>query len=317
MLLFLVMYVAFLCFLFTLLEVNGAWEYAPGTLTVCCCIVALAALILAFLYPLRRRVIVLQPNLTFQHPDCILLGCTTPFLAFFWFAAFVAWAIGGRVNVLPVLAGPVLFILFLLWLNRIPAVPPDHRARTLRLFIPILPYLVLVGLPLAGIIYANYSNSRNLARTIETDMTAEKVKKAWGEPLWSSEEAMVYATKRDQLVVIFLSKSRPIEYFVSNSKPGEPEYMKVPRISTEPFIVRMAKLASNGEFVEGSRSQHCDDGMKFVEYRESGAGLRVVDSSKASPKARESLARLLESGALEKEIAKTPGIVEEVRPTDR
>lgn len=327
MLLFLVMYVAFLCFLFTLLEVNGAWEYAPGTLTVCCCIVALAALILAFLYPLRRRVIVLQPNLTFQHPDCILLGCTTPFLAFFWFAAFVAWAIGGRVNVLPVLAGPVLFILFLLWLNRIPAVSPNHRARTLRLFIPNLPYLILIGLPLAFGIYSNCSYSKNLARTIETDMTADGVKKVWGEPLWSSEEAMIYATRKDQLVVVILAKSYVIEVCkedpktgdrIYDPKTGDPIYAKRTLARDKPVVLRIVKLDTNREFVEGFRHLLGGwDGMRYVGYRESGTDLRVVDSSKASVKTRERLTWLIQSGSLKEQIAKTPAIVEEIRSSDR
>ena len=314
--LFLVMFAAFLCLLFALLEVHGACEYAPGTLTVCFLTGASAAIILALLYPLRRKEIASLADPEPRSWGCIL-GCTIPTVGIFMLLlGLVAAFILPPLFLLPFVTFPLFVILFR-WADRFLVGSPNPNTRTIRLFIPYLPFVITIGFLATCISWPNFMEYRNLNRTIKTHMTADDVKKAWGQPLWLSEEAMVYPTKKDQLVVVFLSKSWMINIRNDDSKPGEPVYTKKMVTSPVPKVLRIAKLDTGGEFVDGYRLlSGARDSVNWIAYIESGTKLRVVDSAKASPKARERLDHLIRSGMLKEQIAKTPAIVEEDRPSD-
>jgi hypothetical protein len=129
---------------------------------------------------------------------------------------------------------------------------------------------------------------------------------------------MIYATKKDQLVVVFLSKSWKINVRNDDWKPGEAAYTQETVTSPVAKVLRIAKLDADGEFVDGYRIlSGAFDSVNWIAYIESGTKLRVVDSAKASPQARERLDHLIRSGMLKEQIAKTPAIVEEDRPSDR
>jgi hypothetical protein len=79
--------------------------------------------------------------------------------------------------------------------------------------------------------------------------------------------------------------------------------------------VRIAILETSGKFVEGSRTIYGrSTEPQVVGYYASAPSLRLIDSPKASAKARERLVWLLDSGALKEQIARTPSLLSKIPP---